>query len=139
MGFISIAIGGAIDSLRSSFGDQLLDFLVPPSGISDTAVVFPAITQRTNAGRGQNTRASENIITNGSVVVVPEGYGLLTFQDGAVTAVIGEPGAYKLGQRGPELQVGLLRRRHLQLDVQDLVGALQVRRPARARSSSRST
>jgi membrane protease subunit (stomatin/prohibitin family) len=95
MGFISISVGAAIDSLKSSFGDQFLDFLVPPSGISDTAIVFPAVTQKTNAGRGQNTRASENIITNGSVVVVPEGYGALTFQDGAVTAVIGEPGAYR--------------------------------------------
>jgi membrane protease subunit (stomatin/prohibitin family) len=95
MGFISIAVGGAIDSLKSTFGDQWLDFLVPPSGVSDTAVVFPAVTQKTNAGRGQNTRASENIISNGSVVVVPEGYGVLTFQDGAVTAVIGEPGAYR--------------------------------------------
>lgn len=95
MGFISIAVGAAIDSLKSTFGDQFLDFLVPPSGVSDTAVLFPAVTQKTNAGRGKNTHASENIITNGSVVVVPEGYGVLTFQDGAVTAVIGEPGAYR--------------------------------------------
>ena len=95
MGFISIAVGAAIDSLKSTFGDQFLDFLVPPSGVSDTAVLFPGVTQKTNAGRGKNTHASENIITNGSVVIVPEGYGVLTFQDGAVTAVIGEPGAYR--------------------------------------------
>lgn len=95
MGFLQIVVGAGWDSLKGTFGDQFLDFLVPPSGLSDTAVVFPAVTQGTNAGRGQNTRGSENIITNGSVVIVPEGYGLLTFQDGAVTAVIGEPGAYK--------------------------------------------
>lgn len=95
MGFIQIVVGAGWDSLKSTFGDQFLDFLVPPAGISDTAVVFPAVTQGTNAGRGQNTRASENIITNGSVVIVPEGYGILTFQDGAVTSVVGEPGAYK--------------------------------------------
>src|SRR5690606_34391718 len=41
------------------------------------------------------TRASENIISNGSVIIVPEGYGLLTFQDGAVSAVVGEAGAYR--------------------------------------------
>jgi len=95
VGFIQIVVGAGWDSLKSTFGDQFLDFLVPPAGISDTAVVFPAVTQGTNAGRGQNTRASENIITNGSVVIVPEGYGILTFQDGAVTSVVGEPGAYK--------------------------------------------
>lgn len=95
MGFVQIAVGAAWDSLKSTFGDQFLDFLVPPAGIGDTAVVFPAVTQGTNAGRGQNTRGSENIITNGSVVIVPEGYGLLTFQDGAITAVVAEPGAFK--------------------------------------------
>ncbi|WP_291379482.1 SPFH domain-containing protein [Demequina sp.] len=95
MGFIQIVVGAGWDSLKGTFGDQFLDFLVPPRGLSDTAIVFPAVTQGTNAGRGQNTRASENIITNGSVIIVPEGYGLLTFQDGAITSVVGEPGAYK--------------------------------------------
>jgi len=95
VGFIQIAVGAAWDSLKSTFGDQFLDFVVPPQGITDTAIVFPGVTQGTNAGRGQNTRGSENIITNGSVVVVPEGYGVLTFQDGAVTGLVAEPGAYK--------------------------------------------
>ena len=95
MGFIQIVVGAATDSLKSTFGDQFLDFLVPPDGVADTAIIFPAVTQATNAGRGENTRGSENIITNGSVVIIPEGYGLLTFQDGAVTSVVGEPGAYK--------------------------------------------
>lgn len=95
MGFIQILAGAAGDAIKSTFGDQWLDFLVPPSSVSDTAVVFPAVVQRKNAGRGENTHGSDNIISNGSVIVVPEGYGVLTFQDGAVTAFIGEPGAYR--------------------------------------------
>lgn len=95
MGFIQIAVGAGLDALRSSFGDQFLDFFVPPQGLTDTAAVFPARFDPTNAGRGENTRASQNIITNGSVIVVPEGYGLLTFQDGALTGVVAESGAYK--------------------------------------------
>jgi membrane protease subunit (stomatin/prohibitin family) len=95
MGFIQILVGTAKDAINSTFGDQYLEFIVPPDGLSDTAVTFAGVKQAKNAGRGQNTRGSDNIITNGSIVVVPEGYGLLTFQDGAVTAVIGEPGAYK--------------------------------------------
>ncbi len=95
MGFIQILVGTAKDAINSTFGDQYLDFVVPPDGLSDTAVVFPGVKQATNAGRGRNTHGSENIITNGSIVVVPEGYGLLTFENGAVTAVIGEPGAYR--------------------------------------------
>lgn len=95
MGFIRVVAGAAMDSLRSTFGDQFLDFLVPPSHVSDTAVLFPAVAQGTNAGRGENTRGSENIITNGSRIVVPEGFGLITFQDGAVTGFIAEPGAFQ--------------------------------------------
>jgi membrane protease subunit (stomatin/prohibitin family) len=49
----------------------------------------------TNAGRGSNTSGSSNIITNGSKIIVPEGYGLLLFQDGAITAFVAEPGGYE--------------------------------------------
>jgi len=95
VGFIQILVGTAKDAINSTFGDQYLDFVVPPQGLSDTAIVFPGVKQANNAGRGQNTHGSDNIITNGSVVVVPEGYGLLTFQDGAVTSLVAEPGAYR--------------------------------------------
>ena len=47
--------------------------------------MFPAVPQGTNAGRGSNTRAPTSIITNGSKIVVPEGYGLLLIQDGELT------------------------------------------------------
>ena len=95
MGFIQILAGAVSGAVGGTAADQFVDFLVPPSDVSDTAVVFPAVVKGTNAGRGQNTRLSENIITNGSKIVVPEGYGLITFQDGGVTGFIGESGAYK--------------------------------------------
>ena len=47
-----------------------------------------------NAGRGENTKGSENIITNGSKIVVPEGTALVTIQDGAITGIIAEPGGF---------------------------------------------
>ncbi|WP_062072105.1 SPFH domain-containing protein [Demequina sediminicola] len=90
MGFIR-AFSGAIGG---TFADQWLDFLTPPTGVSATALLFPAVAQGTNAGRGSNTQASENIISNGSKVVVPAGYGLLTFQDGRITNFIAESGGY---------------------------------------------
>uniref|UniRef100_UPI0013DDBF28 SPFH domain-containing protein n=1 Tax=Specibacter cremeus TaxID=1629051 RepID=UPI0013DDBF28 len=37
---------------------------------------------------------SQAIVTNGSKIVVPEGYGLLLFQDGELTAFADEPGGY---------------------------------------------
>ncbi|NTW42408.1 MAG: SPFH domain-containing protein, partial [Cellulomonadaceae bacterium] len=90
MGLIK-AFAGA---LGGAFADQWKDFLTPPTGLSPTAALFPAVPQGQNAGRGSNTQGSQNIITNGSRIVVPEGYGLLTFQDGMITALVAEPGGY---------------------------------------------
>lgn len=90
MGFIK-AFAGAVGG---TFADQWKDFLIPPSSLPPTAALFPAVPKGQNAGRGSNTKASENIITNGSKIVVPEGYALLTFQDGELTTFVGEPGGY---------------------------------------------
>ncbi len=90
MGFIK----AFSDSLSGTFADQWLDFLMPKEGVPATAGVFPAVAKGTNAGRGANTKGSENIITNGSKILVPEGTALITMQDGAITGVITEPGGF---------------------------------------------
>ena len=90
MGFIQAAAG----AIGGTLADQWIDFLIPPDNVPSTAVVFPAVPKGQNAGRGSNIRGSENIITNGSKIVVPEGYGLLTFQDGRITNFVGEAGGY---------------------------------------------
>jgi len=86
------AITGAVGGVLA---DQWKDFFTIPTGLPATAALFAAVPNGTNAGRGSNTRASSNIITNGSKIVVPEGYGLLLMQDGAVTALVAEPGGYE--------------------------------------------
>lgn len=91
MGFIK-AFAGA---LGGTLGDQWKDFLTPPPGLAPTAALFPGVPQGQNAGRGSNTKGSANIITNGSLIVVPEGYALVTFQDGELTGFIAEPGGYE--------------------------------------------
>ncbi|NCT91005.1 SPFH domain-containing protein [Cellulomonas sp. APG4] len=90
MGFIK-AFSGAVGGMLA---DQWKDFLAPPAHLAPTAAIFPAVAQGQNAGRGANTQASEHIITNGSRIVVPEGYGLVTFQDGQLTGFVGEPGGF---------------------------------------------
>ena len=97
MGFIQ-AVAGAIGG---TFADQWKDFLRPPQNVSPTAVVFPAEMVGQNAGRGSNTRHSENVISNGSRIVVPEGYGILTFQNGAITNLVAQPGAYEFSDTDP--------------------------------------
>ena len=91
MGLIQAAVG----SVGGALADQWKDFLTVPDGLPSTAALFAAVPRGTNAGRGSNTRASSNIITNGSKIVVPEGYGLLLMQDGAITGFTAEPGAYE--------------------------------------------
>lgn len=98
MGFIK-AFAGAIGGM---FADQWIDFLAPPEGLAPTAAIFPAIPKGKNAGRGSNTKGSENIITNGSQIIVPEGYALLTFQSGELTGFIDEPGGYTYTTEDPQ-------------------------------------
>lgn len=90
MGFIK-AFSGA---LGGTLADQWKDFLVPPRNIAPTAAIFPAVHQGQDAGRGSNTKSSEHIITNGSKIVVPEGYALVTLQDGQITGLVAEPGGF---------------------------------------------
>lgn len=90
MGFIKAFAG----SLGGAFADQWKDYYVPMQGVPGTAAIFPAVPQGTNNGRGSNTKGSDNIITNGSKIVVPEGTALITLQDGAITGCITEPGGF---------------------------------------------
>jgi len=91
MGLVQ-AVAGAVGGM---LGDQWKDFYTVPAGLPSTAALFAAVPQGTNAGRGSNTHGSSNIITNGSKIVVPEGYGLLLFQDGKITGFAAEPGGYE--------------------------------------------
>jgi membrane protease subunit (stomatin/prohibitin family) len=91
MGLIQAAMG----SIGGTLADQWKDFYTVPSGLPPTAALFAAVPSGTNAGRGANTKGSSNIITNGSKIVVPEGYGLLLFQDGAITGFAAQSGGYE--------------------------------------------
>lgn len=90
MGFIKAFTG----ALSGTFADQWKDFFVPRAGVPATAAIFGTEKKETDNGRGANTKGSENIITNGSKIVVPEGTALITLQDGAITGCITEPGGF---------------------------------------------
>lgn len=97
MGFIK-AFAGAIGG---TFADQWKDYYVPIQGVPATAGVYPAVPQGTNAGRGSNTQGSNNIISNGSKIIVPEGMALITIQEGAITGCITEPGGFIFSSDDP--------------------------------------
>lgn len=90
MGFIQ-AISGAVGG---TLADQWKDYF-GPGNLSNTFGVAPAQHIEQNRGRGSNTKASQNIITNGSRVIVPEGLALLTVENGKITNYIDIPGGYE--------------------------------------------
>ncbi len=82
------AVGGVL-------ADQWKDFYTVPDGLAPTAALFPALKRGTDFGRGSNTRGSVDVITNGSKIIVPQGYGLVFMEGGAFTAFVAEPGVYE--------------------------------------------
>lgn len=97
MGLIQSFVG----ALGGTLADQWKDFLTAPAQLAPTAALFPAVAQGQNAGRGSNTRGSANIISNGSKIMVPQGYGLIVFADGRIFDVATEPGGYVFTTEDP--------------------------------------
>lgn len=97
MGFIQ-AFAGA---LSGTFADQWKDYYGPLPNPSATAGVFPGVPMGVNAGRGANYKGSENVITNGTRIIVPEGTALVTIQDGSITGIITQAGGYEYNTDNP--------------------------------------
>ena len=91
MGFIKAFSG----SLSGSFANQWKDYYIPRGDVSTTAALYQAVLQSTNHERGENTNGNNNIISNGSKIIVPEGMALITIQDGNITGCIAEPGGFE--------------------------------------------
>lgn len=96
MGFIK-AFAGA---LGGTFADQWKDFYAPLTGVSDTAGVFRG-EHSGRGGRSANYKGNENVITNGTKVIVPEGTALITTKEGAITNIITEAGGYEYRSDDP--------------------------------------
>lgn len=92
----------AFDATGGVFGDQWKDFYTVPEGLRPTAALFSAVPRATNTGRGANTSASAGVISNGSRIVVPEGYGLVLMEEGGITGFVAEPGGYEWLSDAPD-------------------------------------
>ena len=87
MGLIKAGIG----ALGSTLADQWKEYFYCEAMASDVLVIKG--TKRIS-GRSSNTKASDNIISNGSGIAVADGQCMMIVEQGRVVEVCAEPGEY---------------------------------------------
>ena len=93
MGLIK-AFSGAVSS---TLADQWKEYFYCEALPVD--VLVEKGQKRVNARRSSNTKGSENIISNGSIVVVADGQCMIIVDQGKVVEFAAEPGAYKFDSK----------------------------------------
>ncbi|MDR1768323.1 MAG: SPFH domain-containing protein [Propionibacteriaceae bacterium] len=87
MGLISAAVG----AIGGTLADQWIDFFTCEAMPSGTLVTKG---QRYTGGRGSNKRGSDNVITNGSGIVVGPGQAAAVVDNGVIVEFTAVPGRY---------------------------------------------
>lgn len=99
MGFIQVFKG----SLSGSFREQWSDFYGVPDYVTVTSAAFPAVPVSTGYNdKRTGFNGTPGVISNGSRIVVPEGFALVTLQDGRVTGFVAEAGGYEWQSSSPQ-------------------------------------
>lgn len=88
MGLIKAALGAA----GGVMADQWLEYFYCDS-LPENVMAVKA--QKRSSGRSSNTRGSDNIISNGSVIAVADGQCMVIVDQGKVTEFCAEPGEFK--------------------------------------------
>lgn len=88
MGLLKAGAG----ALAGVLGDAWRDYFYCDSLDADTLVIKGK--KRVDARRSSNTKGSENIITNGSIIAVNEGQCMLVVEQGKVVEICDEPGEF---------------------------------------------
>ena len=91
MGLIKAAVG----ALSGTLGDTWKEAIHCPVIGNDTVVVNGEKMHNGNA-RSSNTKGTDNVISNGSAIMVEENTCMLTLDNGKITNVVTEPGRYIL-------------------------------------------
>ncbi len=87
MGLIKLVM----DTAGGVISDQFLEFFYCDTIDNDTLMVKGTKVQ---TSRGQNNKATDNIISNGSKIVINEGQCMMIVDNGAIVEVSAEPGEY---------------------------------------------
>lgn len=87
MGLLSVAAG----ALNTVLADQWREYFYCDS-LSENVLMTKGLPRK--AKNNQNTKGSDNLISNGSVVAVNEGQCMIIVDNGAIVEVSAEPGQY---------------------------------------------
>ena len=87
MGLIKAAFG----SVGGVLADQWKDYFYCDSMPAD---VLMTKGQKRNSGRSSNTKGSDNIISNGSVININEGQCMIIVESGKIVDLCAEPGEF---------------------------------------------
>ena len=90
MGLVQ-AFSGAISG---TLADQWKD-VITAAPFDERTVVAPGVFRQGNSGRGVNRRGSEDVISNGSKVFVPENTAAFIFGQGGIEEIVTTPGGYE--------------------------------------------
>ena len=88
MGLIQAALGAGANVL----GNQWKEFFYQDAIPTDTLMVAG---KHMVTGRSSNTHGEENVISNGSKIVVADGQCMIIIQQGKITEIAAEPGEYE--------------------------------------------
>ncbi len=86
-------IKAAKDALSTVFADQWLEYFYCDSLSNDVLMVKGQ--KKVNDERNSNTKASDNIISNGSIIAVNEGQCMVIVDQGGIVDVCAEAGQFK--------------------------------------------
>ena len=87
MGLIKAALGAAGGVLADQWKEYFYCESIP-------ADILAVKGQKRTSGRSSNTKGSDNIITNGSIIAVADGQCMLIVEQGKVVEVCAEPGEF---------------------------------------------
>lgn len=81
------------DSVSGTLADQWKD-IYTARPFSEHDAIVPGTLKNTNRGRGENTKGSDGVISNGSHIFVPENTAAYVFSQAGIETIVTEPGDY---------------------------------------------
>ncbi|MGI6118712.1 MAG: SPFH domain-containing protein [Bilifractor sp.] len=109
------------NSVSGVFADQWKD-IITAGAFDEQSAVVPGRLKNVNNGRGANTKGSENIITNGSKIFVPENTAAFIFSASAIENIIVQPGVYEYQAGEASIFNGEPARKAIFGNIKDRVG-----------------